>query len=123
NGTLAAPFNSVSALDSAATQAGDRIFIYESATPINGSLTLKNNQIVVGQDSTGSLATALNLSFPSDTVSLPSLNAANSTYVQLASTGTTVTLAQNNTIRGVRFGDSTIDLAGNNFGTATLDDV
>ncbi len=103
---------------------GDTIFLYESGSAYDASLTLRASQKLVGQDASASLASIAGVSPGSGSLPLPAMNAGNGTLTRLTSAGTTVTLATGNTVRGLTLGNaSTAALAGNNFGTLTVADV
>jgi len=117
DGRITSPFNSIAAyLASAPTKdPNDIIFLYSSANPYTGNFSLANGMQLIGQGA--DLATATGITVPTGSNALPGA----STNPDLDSTaGNTVTLGQNNKIRGLNLRNSTgIDLVGNNFGTLT----
>jgi hypothetical protein len=119
DGRITAPFNSIAAFNAGAVdEAGDVIFIYQGSGAYSGNLALLNTQQLIGQGV--AVATATGVTPPTGSETLPGATG-NPT---ITSTGNTVTLAQNNTLRGFTLGDSTgIDLVGLNFGTLTTSAV
>ncbi|HEV2802033.1 MAG TPA: lamin tail domain-containing protein [Pyrinomonadaceae bacterium] len=130
DGRLTSPFTSIAAYNasSPAKDPGDIIFVYTGTAAYSGSLTLANNQQLIGQGV--DLTAAIVASQPSFTVPptsnpLPGAGAAPT----ITSTGTTVTLnstgaAGANTIRGVTLGNATTnDISGTGFGTLTVTDT
>lgn len=96
DGRLGSPFQDLAGAGNtfdalAADAAGDSIFLYESGTNYTGGLALLNNQRLIGQDSTQSLAVRSGLTFPADSVP-PVMNSANgirATVVNAAGSGVT----------------------------------
>ncbi|NUN96066.1 MAG: cadherin-like domain-containing protein [Candidatus Omnitrophica bacterium] len=124
DGRLNSPFNQLTGAGSfdagAADEAGDNIFLYSDINPYSGGLTLLNNQKLIGQGSTVSLATAAGVTFPADS-SPPSTGGSNPTIANGSGVG--VTLGSTNTIRGLSFGAcSSHAITGANFGTLTVNE-
>lgn len=107
DGRLTAPFNSISAfMTQAADKVGDLIFIDQGAGSYGGSLTLLNQQQVIGHGSGLTLA--------------PNLAITAAARPTLA----TVVLATGNTVRGLNINaGSGIALFGNNVGGLIVNDV
>ncbi|MET0398923.1 MAG: cadherin-like domain-containing protein [Longimicrobiaceae bacterium] len=129
SGTLSSPFSSVAAFNAvndgagAHPAAGDNVFIHESGTSYTGPLALLDGQRVIGQDATASLASLTGLAFPADSP-VPAMNSANATVVNIVSAANGIDLAQNNSLHGLRVGNTTgTGIAGAGFGTLTVSDV
>ncbi|PWK29074.1 uncharacterized protein DUF11 [Arcicella aurantiaca] len=116
-GTLQSPFKDISNVTGTGSNA---IFIYSNATAYSGSLTLENNQRVIGQGASASLATILGVTVPTFSNALP---ATGGTKPNLTSSGTTITLGSSNTLRGFDMGNSTKDIVGSSFGTLTASEI
>ncbi|HEX6910241.1 MAG TPA: Ig-like domain-containing protein, partial [Longimicrobium sp.] len=102
--------------------AGEHVFLYESATPYTGPVTLLNGQRLIGQDATQSLAALTGITPSSGSTPFPAMNAGNATRVQVDGGG--VTLAQNNRIHGLRLATTSgTAIAGSGFATLVVDDV
>lgn len=127
NGRLSNPFNNLPAFAAinngtgSNPAAGDNIFVFRQvATDYAGPLTLLNNQKLIGQGATASLATMTGLTPPSYSVPLP---ATGGTNPAIAASVTNITLASGNTVQGVTLSNSGgTALTGNNFGTFTAAD-
>src|SRR5690606_27676803 len=75
NGRLPSPFRTLGEFVAAGGgSAGDAIFLYESAATYTGGLTLKNNQRLIGQDASSSLASVAGVTVPTHSVPLPAMN-------------------------------------------------
>ena len=114
------PFDTVAAFNSTAADAvGDVIFLYNNATggTYTTGLTLLDDQKVIGQ------GFALATEVPGITGNAPAAGANPS----LTATGDGITLAEDNTIRGLDIGNTTggygITDSGSMFGTLTVGDV
>ena len=126
-GRLSNPFNnlpSFAAINSPGANrpaAGDNIFLYRQvATNYAGPLTLLNNQKLIGQGATASLATITGLTPQPYSAPLPATGGTNPI---IAASVTNITLASGNTMRGVTLSNSGgTALTGNNFGTFTAAD-
>lgn len=128
DGRLTSPFNCLrgpGCFDStttggAADDPGDSIFLYSSANNYTGGSTLLNTEKLVGQGASASLATIAGVTVQAYSDALPTTGGANPTII---SSGTSITLASGNLIRGLTFGNSTTaDIVGTNYGTLTLGD-
>jgi subtilisin-like proprotein convertase family protein len=94
-GTLASPFNVLSAAD-AVDAASQGIFLYSSATSYTGALTLNATEKLIGQATTGTtFDSVFGISPPTGTTARPTLAGGAVTM-----TGT-LTLASTNTLRGL----------------------
>ncbi|MCP9763282.1 Ig-like domain-containing protein, partial [Lacihabitans soyangensis] len=126
-GTLANPFKNWSdfaasnALSGATNPAANQtIFVYSGT--YTGAATLKSGQKVLGAGATVSLASFAGVTVPAH--SSPALPSTNLSQPNLTiSSGTTITLGSNNTLRGFDMGNSTKDIVGNNFGTLTASEM
>jgi len=132
DGRLSHPFQS---LDNFATvndggtnhpAAGQVIFLYESSTdytPTLGTFTLLDNQVLVGQDASSTLATIYGTTPPAGSTAFPTMNSANATVTQIVG-GVRLTSTKSGTIRGLTIaGTATANpLSNNSFGTLTFAD-
>jgi uncharacterized repeat protein (TIGR01451 family) len=113
DGRLTNPYNSIAAFQSVNNGTGsnpadnDYIFIYTGGGNYDGSLTLRNNQKIIGQGASASILTISGLATPSGTNQLPSTGGTNPAIVTTAPTTNAVNLGQNNLIRGVTIGNTT----------------
>jgi len=108
-------------------QANDNIFLYQSGTAYNGPVTLENSQRLIGQDSATAAFGAGSITglvaAPSQSA-LPGVNGGDGVFVNITSGGNGVVLAQNNQVRGLRFGaNTTMAISGTNFGTLFMRDA
>jgi hypothetical protein len=128
DGRLTTPYNSIGAFQAVNNGTGsnpqtdDLIFIYrQSATDYVGSITLLNDQQVIGQGASQSLITIGGLTTPSGVNQLPATMGTSPNLTTTAAATNSINVAQNNFIRGVTLGNTTgADLAGTNFGTLTI---
>lgn len=125
NGTLASPFKdwsdfaTANALTGATNPAANQtVFVYSGT--YSGAATLKAGQKVLGQGATVGLASFAGATAQSYTNTLPSTSG---TKPNLTSSGTTVTLASGNTMRGFDMGNSVKDIVGGTFGTLTVSEM
>ena len=128
-GRLSDPFSDLTSLASINNgsgnnpAAGDNIFVYQSATPYTGGITLLNGQKLIGQDATDSLATITGLSAPTG-ATFPTMNTGGDLTDIRNASGNDVTLngvGGSNTIRGLTLGNSSgYALSGSVFGTLSL---
>ncbi|HEU4452957.1 MAG TPA: Ig-like domain-containing protein, partial [Longimicrobium sp.] len=103
-------------------EAGDHVFVYESATDYTGPLTLLNGQRLIGQDASQTLAALTGITPSSGSTPFPVTNAGNATEARVSGGG--ITLGQNNRVHGLRLGTTSgTGIAGASFGTLTVDDV
>lgn len=108
--------------------AGDNIFIYESSTAYVSTVTLLNNQKVIGQDATATLATISGVTPATFSDALPAMDSGNATTTAITpgagTPGITLNSASGaNTVRGLSVGNSTPSIGGSSFGTLTLSEV
>ncbi len=106
----------------------DNIFIYESATAYNNSITLLNGQRLIGQDSTSTLSTLTGLTPPTGSTPFPSMNSGNGTITKITTgAGNGITLngaSGSNLVNGLTVGNTVgVGISGTSFGTLTLADV
>lgn len=102
-------------------EAGDNIFIYSGTGSYTGPLTLENNQRVIGQGATSSLATLAGITPAPDSDPLPSTGGTNPVITTTAPTTNCITLAQNDSIHGLSVVNTTgRGITGNGFGTLTV---
>ncbi len=122
DGRLGSPFNSITNFNISATDmAGDSIFIASGAGNYFGPLTLLNNQKLIGQGSTDTIATISGITFAPLSNTLPVTSGARPV---IAHTTNNLTLAQGNTVRGLDLSNSGgTALTGSNFGNLTLSEV
>jgi len=104
DGTLASPFDSLSAFaGSGLPSSDDCIYIEETGTDYNGPLTLANGQIVVGEGSTVSIVSVCGITLALDSEPLPTTGGTHPAITNLLGDG--IGLAGGNTIRGLNIGD------------------
>lgn len=119
NGTLNSPFNSLDGAGgynaAAPDEAGDIVFLYSGSGNYSGGIALLNNQILIGQGASASIATIAGITVPPFGNPLPSTGGTRPT---ITSTAAGVTLAQNNTLRGFNVGNTTARGITDNGGTA-----
>lgn len=111
NGTLSSPFKTV---DNVTGTGSNPIFIYSGAS--GTSLTLSNNQKVIGQGATTSLISLLGITVPTYSNTLPSTGSANPTFAVL-------NLKLNNDVEGITLTGTTATMAGTSVGTLKVRDV
>lgn len=125
-GTLSNPFPTLAAFQSANGQtngpaAGDSIFVFSG--DYTGSITLLNNQKLVGQGASLSVTTIFQLSGKTSSSSLPGTGAA-PIFTTTSGTADAVTLGQNNSLAGISIGNTTgKKIKGASFGTLNLNDI
>lgn len=131
-GRLSNPFSTLGAFEAAngnatpvvngdvtSPEAGDHLFIHTGAGSYNSSLTLENNQRVVGQGSTSSLQTLSGITPATDSDALPGTGGTNPVITNSGGAG--IVSAQNNRIHGLTVQNTTgTAMFGNNFGTLTI---
>ena len=131
-GRLTNPFSTLAAFETAngnatpvvngdvtSPEAGDHLFIYTGAGSYNSSLTLENNQRVIGQGAISSLQTLSGITPATDSDALPATGGTNPVITNNAGAG--ITVAQNNRLHGLTVQDTTgTGLSGNGFGTLTV---
>jgi hypothetical protein len=115
NGTSSAPYDTLAAA-ATASSAGDTIYVFEgdgTSTGYNAGITLKDNQLLLGQGE----------DLVINSTTLFSGNTANRSFIQNAS-GPAVTLASNNTVAGLKIQSSLQGIAGTGqSGTLLLDNL
>lgn len=124
DGRLGTPFNSLAAFNSGSAAAAAVVYLEHTGTDYNGVLTLQSNERLFGEGHTGAanLSGVLPFSLAPNSKPLPNINGTRPVIVNNAGNG--ITLASNNTIRGVNVGNTTgVDISGSNFGTLTLSEV
>lgn len=126
-GRLSNPFSTLAAFNALNDNAGgthpgdnDNIFIYESANPYTGGITLRSGQKLIGQDSTQALSALTGVSPVTGSASLPVMNTgAPTTVIQNG-----ITLNSNNTLNGLTAGNASGSaISGSGFGTLTAANV
>jgi len=135
DGRLTTPFNSMAAFQAVNNgtgnnpAAGDNIFLFENATPYTSGVTLLNNQKLIGQDATATLAATTGLPQPTFGLTYPVTSPGGTlvTITTSAANSNGVTLASGNTLRGFTVGNTTLyDIANTTtatVGTLTISDV
>ena len=123
DGRLGSPFNDLGAGASsfdvnAADAAGDNIFI--ASGNYQGGLTLLNNQRLIGEGATGTLAGITGLTPPANSAALPALGG---TRPVVTSATNGVNLGSDNTLRGFNIGNAVDGIAGSNFGTLSANEL
>ncbi len=124
DGRLGTPFDSLAAYDAtAADESGDVIFLYESGSgDYSGGIILLNDQKLIGEGATATIASIAGITLPAFSNALPATSGSKPTIINAAGNG--ITLAANNTIRGLNVGNTTATgIAGSSVGTLTLSDV
>ncbi|MDQ3907130.1 MAG: Ig-like domain-containing protein, partial [Acidobacteriota bacterium] len=105
-------------------QNGDAVFLYQSATPYVGPVTLRNGQLLIGQDTTApDLLTAAGFTAPSGTITLPSpdTGGASVTITTTAPSTNAINLGSGNTLRGFTVDATTgTKISGSGFGTLVV---
>lgn len=120
DGRLSAPYNSIASFTSSAPDGNnDNIFVFESATPYSGAITLLSGQKLLGQDASASLLSITGYSLPTYSTALPATNAGNGTSANLNSV---ITLGSGNTLRGFNIVTNG-SVTGNNFGSCSMTDI
>lgn len=105
--------------DTAADDPGDIIFLF-SGSYIGGN-TLLNNQRLIGQGATDSLANVGGVTVPTFSDPLPATGGASPTITTAIAATAAAPLGQGNHLRGFTVGNTTgAKISGNNFGTLTV---
>ncbi len=122
NGTQGAPFQNIGSgagtfASAAGDLAGDTVFVADGAGTCG--VTLLNNQIVVGDGSSGTLG-AISGVTPVSGSTLPTFSGTDP--VLTAAAGSCITLGSGNTVRGLTIGNSAVNdiLAAGPYGTFTI---
>ncbi|HWS90419.1 MAG TPA: Ig-like domain-containing protein [Pyrinomonadaceae bacterium] len=98
--------------------AGDAIFLYTGDGDYTGPLTLEDNQQLIGQGATSSLAVLAGITLAPDSVGVPSTGGANPA---ITSAGTGITVAQSDAIHGLSVVNTTgTGITGANFVALTV---
>jgi hypothetical protein len=130
DGRLTSPFNCYTGAtadcfsQTAADEAGDAIFLFSGN--YTGGNALLNNQKLIGQGASATLASISGYTVQSYSDALPANNSDPSTVTITTTVAATnsINLGQGNLLRGFTVGNSTgSDVAGSNFGTLTVADV
>ncbi|HYE16710.1 MAG TPA: Ig-like domain-containing protein, partial [Pyrinomonadaceae bacterium] len=127
DGRLTSPFNCLVGTGCfdpvAADEAGDFIFLF--AGSYNGGLTLLDNEKLIGEGSTDSLATLASVTPATYSDSLPTTGGTPPVITTTSLSTNGVNVGSGNTLRGFTVGDTTaIDIAsGASFGTLTVSEV
>ncbi|MGH9967469.1 MAG: Calx-beta domain-containing protein [Pyrinomonadaceae bacterium] len=126
-GRLTAPFNCYTGTssgaqtcfsDTAADDPGDIVFLF-SGNYIGGN-TLLNNQRLIGQGATDTVANIAGVTVPPNSDALPATGGANPIITTAVAATNGVSLGQGNLLRGFTVGNTTgAKIFGNNFGTLT----
>jgi hypothetical protein len=100
DGRLSAPFNSLAGVSNGAggSAVNQTIFVYSGSGNYTGGITLLNNQKLIGQGASASLASLAGVTVPTYSPSLP---ATGSTAPVLTASAAVITLADGNTVRGL----------------------
>ncbi|NTU62360.1 MAG: cadherin-like domain-containing protein, partial [Chloroflexi bacterium] len=127
DGRLTTPFTTLAAFAASNNGTGnnpaanDNIFVYESATAYTGGVTLLNGQRLIGQDATNNLSAITGLTPPAYSDPLPGMNTGGAATTLANSGGNGITVASNNTLRGLTVGNTTgAGISGTSFGTLTI---
>lgn len=129
DGTLAKPFNSITALNSVNgigtapnPQNGDVIFVYSGA--YSEALILRDNQKVIGQGSTETILAISGYTTPSGTNLLPATGGTRPTWTTSGTIIHALTVKSGNRIQGLDIGvTSGKKIIGGSYGTLTIKDV
>ena len=125
DGSLNAPFDSLSDHNSnTIDDNGDTIFIYTGSGTYSGGITLQSSQLLVGQGATSSLDSVAGISVPTHSNALPSTGGSRPA---ITSSGSGVTLAADNLVRGLNVGDTSTSsgagISGSSVGNLTITEV
>jgi hypothetical protein len=102
-------------------EAGDKIFLYSGSGSYTGPLTFENNQRLIGQGATSSLATLAGITPAPDSDALPSTGGTNPAITTTAAGANGINLAQNDAVHGLSVVNTTgTGISGNGFGTLTV---
>ncbi|SDT96978.1 beta strand repeat-containing protein [Halopseudomonas salegens] len=121
DGRLSTPFNNLVDAEAAATNTGERIFVFTGSGTYVDGITLLDEQRLLGQSGVPSLEAMANVTLPIDSA----LPATGGTAPVIANgSGSGVTLATNNRIQGFTVGNTAgSGITGSSFGTLTVADV
>jgi Bacterial Ig domain/Calx-beta domain/Bacterial cadherin-like domain len=125
DGRLTGPFNCYTGTsngaqscfsDTASDAPGDNIFLYSGNYA--GGFQLLNNQRVIGQGATDTLATIGSVTVPAHSDALPGTSGSSPNITTTTANTHAISLASNNTLRGVTIGNTTgAKISANGFGT------
>ena len=129
DGRLTSPFNCYTGANSPGVQTclsatavddpGDIIFLF-SGSYVGGN-TLLNNQRLIGQGATATLASAGGVTVPTFSDALPTTGGASPTITTSVAATNAIPLGQGNLLRGFTVGNTTgAKIFGSNFGTLTV---
>ncbi|WP_348812052.1 beta strand repeat-containing protein [Flavobacterium maritimum] len=113
NGTLSSPFKTV---DNVTGTGSNPIFIYTGTGSSGTTLTLSDNQKLIGQGATASLTSILGIAVPTYSNTLPSTGGTNPNFSVL-------NLKLNNDVEGITLTGTTATMAGASVGTLKVRDV
>jgi hypothetical protein len=113
NGTLSSPFKAVQDVPVSTTGS---VFIYTGTGSSGTTLTLSDNQKVIGQGATASLISILGITVPTYSNALPSTGGTNPNFSVL-------NLKLNNDVQGVTLTGTTATMAGTSVGNLKVRDV
>ncbi|MCB9399654.1 MAG: tandem-95 repeat protein, partial [Acidobacteria bacterium] len=117
NGTLATPFQTLAAANTAANASTMRIFLFSGSYV--GGVTLTNGVQLIGQGAGGSnFDTLFAITPPANTITRPAING---TRPVVSSPANGINLGMNNTLRGLEIANTTgTGLVGNGLGNLTV---
>jgi uncharacterized repeat protein (TIGR01451 family) len=102
-------------------EAGDNIFLYGLDGNYTGPLTFENNQRLIGQGATSSIATLTGITPAPDSDALPSTGGTNPVITTTAPATNGINLAQNDSIHGLSVVNTMgTGISGSGFGTLTV---
>ncbi|MGC1378890.1 MAG: cadherin-like domain-containing protein [Anaerolineales bacterium] len=130
DGRLSHPFTTLAAFNAVNDGVGlhpannHNIFVYESASPYLGGVTLRSGQKLIGQDATATLSAITGLTPSGDSAPFPTMDVGAPAVVIQNAAGNGVTLNSGNTLRGFTVSNSSGSaISGSGFGTLTVADV
>jgi Bacterial Ig-like domain/Dockerin type I domain/Bacterial Ig-like domain (group 2) len=110
--------------------AGDNVFLYQSATPYTGPVTLLGQQKLIGQDAGASLSTITGITPATGSDALPAMDPAGDAVTINGGSGGVVlanigaTSGANNTVRGLTIATTGgAGLSGTSFGSPVIEEV
>jgi hypothetical protein len=102
-------------------EAGDNIFLYGLDGNYTGPLTFENNQRLIGQGATSSIASLTGITPAPDSDTLPSTGGTNPVITTTAPATNGINLSQNDSIHGLSVVNTTgTGISGSGFGTLTV---
>ncbi|MEZ4511881.1 MAG: Ig-like domain-containing protein [Chloroflexota bacterium] len=126
-GVMSNPFNSLDGANgynaNAPDETGDIIFIYSGSGTYGGGIALLNNQILIGQGASASIAAIAGITVPPFSNTLPSTGGSRPTVGNTS--GNVVTLSNGtNTVRGLNINQTNgIGLFGSSFSIQTISEM